>query len=51
MRAKKIIPASFRRYFSLENCYITKKNTICNSVSDYLKIYFKKIYLTKVENN
>jgi hypothetical protein len=49
-RQKKII-ASFRQYFSWKNCHITKKNTVCNSVGDYLKIFFKKIYLTKLENN
>jgi hypothetical protein len=49
-RQKKII-ASFRQYFSWKNCHITKKNTVCNSVGDYLKIFLKKIYLTKLENN
>jgi hypothetical protein len=49
---QKKIPALFCWYFPRENCHITKKNTVCNSVGDYLKIFFlKKIYLTKLENN
>jgi hypothetical protein len=37
--------------FPSGNCHITKKNTICNFVGNYLKLFFKKIYLTKLENN
>jgi hypothetical protein len=36
---------------SLKNYHITKKNTVCNSVGDYLKTFLKKSYLTKLENN
>jgi len=49
--ARKKNPTSFHRYFPPENCHITKKNTIFNFVGDYLKLFFKKIYLTKLENN
>jgi len=43
--AKNKLSASFCRYFSREACYITDKNIICNSVSDYLKKYFLKKYI------
>ena len=36
--------ASFCRYFPRENCHITKKNTVCNSVGDYLKIFKKNLF-------
>jgi hypothetical protein len=47
---KKLL-ASFCWYFSREACHITNKNIVCNSIDDYLKIFLKKIYLTKLENN
>jgi hypothetical protein len=49
--ALKKLPALFCWYFSREACHITNKNIVCNSIDDYLKIFFKKIYLTKLENN
>jgi len=35
---KRKLPALFRRYFP-------QKNTVCNSVGDYLTIFFKKSIL------
>jgi hypothetical protein len=43
--------ASFRQYFPQKACHIIDRNTVCNSVGDYLKIFFKTIYLTELENN
>jgi hypothetical protein len=43
--------ASFHQYFPRKACHIIDRNTVCNSVGDYLKIFFKTIYLTELENN
>jgi hypothetical protein len=40
--APKKLFTSFRLYFPWEACDITDKNTICNSIGDYLKIFLKK---------
>jgi hypothetical protein len=46
---KKNLPASFRRNFPWKACHITNKNIVCNFIRYYLKIFFKIIYLTKLE--
>ena len=48
---KKKLFASFHQYFPRKACHIIDRNTVCNSVGDYLKIFFKTIYLTELENN
>ena len=48
---KKKLPSSFHQYFPREACHVTDRNTVCNSVGDYLKIFFRKIYLTELEDN
>jgi len=49
---QKKIPASFCRYFPRENCHITKKKYRMQFRRRLFKnIFFKKIYLTKLENN
>jgi len=39
---KKKLPASFRRYFPLQN-------TICNSIGNYLKIFLKNLFYKTIK--
>jgi hypothetical protein len=48
---KKKLFTSFFQYFPRKTCHIIDRNTVCNFVGDYLKIFFKTIYLTELENN